>query len=93
MYKLAYFACLQRTDDTAVLLTKNEIRAVKRLVFNVVRTVLSIQKMDTDFHSCGVDLASVLIWAIREQRLYSSDNDTMDFYIKRYGRPLGGNFS
>jgi len=62
------FACLQRTSDTAVLLTKNEIRAVKKLVFKVVRTTLSIQKMDTDFHSCGVDLAAVLVWAIREQR-------------------------
>ena len=84
------FACLQRTSDTAVLLTKNEIRAVKKLVFKVVRTTLSIQKMDTDFHSCGVDLAAVLVWAIREQRLYSSDTDTMEFNIKLDGRPLGG---
>ena len=85
-------ACLQRTGDTAVLLTKNEIRAVKKLVFKVVRTTLSIQKMNTDFHSCGVDLASVLVWAIREQRLYSSDitNTNMEFNVKLDGRPLGG---
>ena len=82
--------CLQRTSDTAVLLTKNEIRAVKKLVFKVVRTTLSIQKMDTDFHSCGVDLSSVLVWAIREQRLYSSDTVDMEFNIKLDGRPLGG---
>lgn len=83
-------ACLQRTSDTAVLLTKNEIRAVKKLVFKVVRKTLSIQKMDTDFHSCGVDLASVLVWAIREQRLYSADTMDMEFNIKLDGRPLGG---
>lgn len=80
----------QRSSDTAVLLTKNEIKAVKKLVFKVVRTTMSIQKMNTDFHSCGVDLASVLVWAIREQRLWSSDTDTMEFNIKLDGRPLGG---
>ena len=72
-------------------MTKNEIRAVKKLVFKVVRTTLSIKKMDTDFHSCGVDLASVLVWAIREQRLYSADiSDLMEFNIKLDGRSLGG---
>ena len=72
-------------------MTKNEIRAVKKLVFKVVRTTLSIKKMDTDFHSCGVDLASVLVWAIREQRLYSPDiSDLMEFNIKLDGRSLGG---
>ena len=73
-----------------MLLTKNEIKAVKKLVFKVVRTTMSIQKMNTEFHSCGVDLASVLVWAIREQRLWSSDTDTMEFNIKLDGRPLGG---
>ena len=75
-------------------MTKNEIRAAKKLVFKVVRTTLSIKKMDTaygDFHSCGVDLASVLVWAIREQRLYSPDiSDLMEFNIKLDGRSLGG---
>ena len=72
-------------------MTKNEIRAVKKLVFKVVRTTLSIKKMDTDFLSCGVDLASVLVWAIREQRLYSPDiSDLMEFNIKLDGRSLGG---
>ena len=84
------FACLQHSSSTAVLLTKNEIRAVKKLVFTVVRKTMSIQKMKTDFHSCGVDLSLVLVWAIREQRLFSSDADTMEFNIKLDGRPLGG---
>ena len=35
-----------------------------KLVFKVVRKMLSIQKMPTDFHSYGVDLVSVLVWAI-----------------------------
>lgn len=51
----------------------SEVTAVKKLVFRVVHTTLSIKEMNTDFHSCGVDLASVLVWAIHEQRLYSLD--------------------
>lgn len=40
--------------------------------------------MNTDFHSCGVDLASVLVSAIREQRLYSLDiADISDHLILR----------
>lgn len=59
-----------------MLLTKNEIRAVKKLVFKVVRTTMHIQKMDTDFNAYGVDLGSVLVWVIREQRLLSEDTST-----------------
>ena len=71
---------LQRSSDTAVLLTKNEIKAVKKMVFLVVRQTLKIKKMNTDFHA----------WAIREQRLVSSDQETMEFNIKLDGCPLGG---
>ncbi|RMX35761.1 hypothetical protein pdam_00025353, partial [Pocillopora damicornis] len=44
-----------RTSDTAILLSKNDIRAVKKLVFKVVHKTLSIQKMPTDFHSYDTD--------------------------------------
>lgn len=72
-----------------MLLTKNEIKAVKKLVFKVVRKTMVIQKLPTDFQSRGVDLSSVLVWAIREQQLYS-DRDSLEFNIKLDGRPLGG---
>ena len=48
-----------------------------------------IQKLPTDFQSCGVDLSSVLVLAMREQRLYS-DRDSLEFNNKLNGRPLGG---
>ena len=81
---------LQQSSDTALLLTKNDIKAVKKLVFSVVRKTMKIEKMKTDFHAWGVDLASVLVWAIREQCLLSSDHESMEFNIKLDGRPLGG---
>ena len=73
-----------------MLLTKNEIRAIKKLIFSVVRKTLKIDRMDTQFDACDVDLSAVLVWAIREQRLFSSDTEDMEFNIKLDGRPLGG---
>ena len=46
--KVVYF---QHSSDTAVLLTKNKIKAIKELVFKDVRTTMSIRKMNTDFHA------------------------------------------
>lgn len=94
MFRLHYFLLpfifIKRAEDTPVLLTKNEIKAVKKLVFSVVRKTLKITKMDTDFDACDVDLSGVLVWAIREQCLFSSDTEGMEFNIKLDGHPLGG---
>ncbi|XP_031563017.1 uncharacterized protein LOC116298634, partial [Actinia tenebrosa] len=76
--------------DNAVLLTKNQIKAIKKMIFNIIKSTLKITELETDFPSCGVDLNSVLIWAIREQRLYGADTPHMEFNIKIDGRPLGG---
>lgn len=47
---------------------------------------MCIQKMDTDLNAYGVDLASVLVWAIREQQLPEDTSDTMEFNIKLDGQ-------
>jgi len=74
-----------------VLLTKNEIKAVKRLVFTVIKRTLKISKVkDVDFEACDVDVQSALVWAIREQQLYHYDKEEMEFNIKLDGQPLGG---
>ncbi|KAK2562490.1 hypothetical protein P5673_014155 [Acropora cervicornis] len=79
------------SDDSPVLLTKNEITAIKKLVFSVVRKTLKIDNyMNVEFDGCDVDLAAVLVWAIREQRLISSEAEDVEFNIKLDGRPLRG---
>lgn len=85
-----YIHLVKKSDDTPVLLTKNEIRAIKKLIFSVVRKTLKIDRMNADFDACDVDLSAVLVWAIREQRLFSNDTEDMEFNIKLDGRPLGG---
>ena len=49
--------------------------------------------MHADFEACGVDLRSVLVWAIREQRLHCCDTEDMEFNVKLDGRPLGGEYN
>lgn len=51
---------------------------------------MTIKELDTDFPSCAVSLRALLVWAIREQRLYGADTPLMEFNIKIDGRPLGG---
>ena len=73
-----------------MLLSKNNIKAVKKLVFTVVRKTLKIAKVgEADFDACDVDLSSVLVWAIREQRLHACDTEDKEFNIKLDGRLLG----
>ena len=65
-----------------MLLSKHEIRAVKKLVLTVVRKTFKIVEVtDADFDACQVDHSSVLVWAIREQCLHSCDTEDMKFNI------------
>ena len=82
---------LQRAGDTPVLLTKNEIKALKKLVFSTVQKTFKIARVkDADFDAWNVHLNSVLVWAIREQHLHSCNSEDKEFNIKLDGRPLGG---
>ena len=55
-----------------------------------VTKTMKIDRMDTQFDACDVDLSVVLVWAIRKQCLFSSDTENMEFNIKLDGRLLGG---
>lgn len=70
------------------------MKAAKKLVFSVVWKTLKIAKVGSaDFDGCDVDLYSVLVWTIREQRLHShEDKQDKEFNIKLDGCPLGGLF-
>ena len=81
----------QRKSDTPLLVTKNQIKAIKSLVFKVVKDMYNVRRLDTTFDAYGVDLTMVIIWAIREQNLHEVDfGQFAEFNIKIDGRPLGG---
>ena len=85
---------LQRTRDMPVLLTKNEIKALKKLVFSTVQKTFKIVKgQGCRFYALNVHLNSVLAWAIRKLHLHSCNSEDKEFNIEFNGCPLGGVFS
>ena len=56
---------LQRAGDTPLRLTKNEIMALKKLVFSTVQKTFKIARVkDADFDAWNVHLNSVLVWQL-----------------------------
>lgn len=74
----------QQSGDTP-LLSKNQIKTVKKLVFSVRKTLKIGRVNDAYFEACDVDLRSVLVWAIREQRLHCCDTEDLEFNVKLDG--------
>lgn len=75
-------------------MTKNKIKAIRRMIFGVVRKLIDVQKLEgAGKQAYGVDLNAVTVWAIREQRLHQFNKEEMEFSIKIDGRTLGGNFN
>lgn len=81
---------LQNSRDSPILLTKSQIIAVRRMVFRVIKENMGIKRNQASKQAYEVDLNSIVIWAIREQRLRNSDSEEMEFNIKLDGRSLGG---
>ena len=61
------------------------------MVCAVVRRTFGVQSLPQD-HLIGsqVNLASVIVWIIREQRLHKVDKKEVEFNIKLDGRPFWG---
>lgn len=92
-YKIVSFLFFpQRCEDTPVLLTKNEIKAAKKLVFSVVWKTLKIAMVrGADFDGCDVDLYSVRVWTIlgsstfihvKTNKTRSSTSSLMDIFLE-----------
>ena len=72
-----------------LLVSKNQIKAIKALVFKVTKEIYNVRHLDTNFDAYAVDLSMVLSWAIRAQQLHGYDQEDMEFNIKIDGCPLG----
>ena len=56
-------------------------------MFSVVRKILKIGRVeDADFDACDVDLQSVIVWPIREQRINRCDTEALEFNVKLAGQ-------
>ncbi|XP_048588925.1 uncharacterized protein LOC125572454 [Nematostella vectensis] len=80
-----------KSTDVGILLTNNEIRAQKELVFSVTRQLFKVELMP-DVRGYGASLEMILVWAIRECRLHANIPTNIEFNLKLDGRPLGGTY-
>jgi len=63
---------------------------MRRLIFEIVRKTIGLTRAPKPLKGFQVDLESVLIWLIREQRLHGLDSSEMELNIKLDGRPFWG---
>ena len=82
----------QKDNDANILLNKNQIKAVRRMIFTIVKKTLGLCETPKPLKGRQVDLNNVLAWMIREQRLHGLDNDEVDTNLKLDGRPFWGNY-
>ena len=85
------FSVSKKSVDAGLLLTQNEIRAQKDLVFSVTRKVFQVEPLP-DVRGYGVSLKMALVWQIRQTRLHQTTSGTLEFNLKLDGRPLAGIF-
>lgn len=76
----------------ALLLTANEIRAQKELVFSVTRNLFKLEPLAAELRGYGISLKAALIWQIRQSRLHQEipESGVLEFNLKLDGRPLAG---
>ena len=105
MFKLHFFLmCLfsvihfnldynfQKKSDEPIILTKNNIVALKQEHFKVTRRLIGLKKLPPEVPEYKVDLADVSCWAIREMWLHGFVSNEIVFNLKIDGRPFFGKF-
>ena len=93
--KLSYIhTCTsQRSSDAGIILTKNKVKAVKKMVFRISCEAMKIRNLPNPLIGSQVDLALVLTWIIRNLRLHKLDSEEMEVNISLDGRPFWGMYS
>ena len=76
----------------ALLLTSNEMRAQKDLVFSITRNLFKLEPLAEELRGYGISLKVALIWQIRQSRLHQNvpESGVLEFNLKLDGRPLAG---
>ena len=74
------------------MLTTNEIRAQKDLVFAVTRRTFQLEPLDEAIRGYGISLKISLMWQIRQSRLHQATSEELEFNLKIDGRPLAGGY-
>ena len=87
-----FHICLLEINYLGLLLTTNEIRAQKGIVFSVTRKTFQLEPLPNELRGYGISLKMALIWQTRQSRLHqgASQPGVLEFNLKLDGRPLAG---
>lgn len=80
----------QKTLDGDLIPLKNNIAALRKGQLDVVRNLIGIKEIPSEFPGFEVNLKSAAIWAIRDMHLHGSVPDEVVFNLKIDGRPFFG---
>ena len=80
----------QKTLDGDLIPIKNNIAALRKGQLDVVRHLIGIKEIPSEFPGFEVNLKSAAIWAIRDMHLHGSVPDEVVFNLKIDGRPFFG---
>ena len=80
----------QKTLDGDLIPLKNNIAALRKGQLDVVRNLIGIKEIPSEFPGFEVNLKNVAIWAIRDMHLHGSVPDEVVFNLKIDGRPFFG---
>ena len=78
----------QKTLDGDLIPLKNNIAALRKGQLDVVRNLIGIKEIPSEFPEFEVNLKSAAIWAIRDMHLHGSVPDEVVFNLKIDGRPF-----
>ncbi|KAK3722847.1 hypothetical protein QZH41_007802 [Actinostola sp. cb2023] len=81
----------EKKKDFPLFLTKGQVKAVRRMIFSIVKQSLGIDKLvECDIPGAQVNLRPVVEWMLREIRLHRADTDSIEVNLKLDGRPFWG---
>lgn len=76
----------------ALLLTTNETRAQKELVFSVTRNLFKLEALAAELRGYGISLKIALIWQIQQSYFHEDipESGVLEFNLKLDAQPLAG---
>ena len=80
----------QKTLDGDLIPLQNNITTLQKGQLDVVRNLIGIKEIPSEFPGFEVNLKSAAIWAIRDMHLHGSVPDEVVFNLKIDGRPFFG---
>ena len=88
---MSSFLFVKSNIDVPILLNKNQIKAVSKMVFGIVRNAMGIRPLPEGApRGFQVSLSAAVAWAARETRLHQPQKNTLEVNLKLDGRPFFG---